>query len=74
MFKDFMKKYIGDVTMKGKLAEDIRRDSLFPKNDTSISEIWHKVIKDYLIYDNDAAEASSKHLKNVGRNTPERKK
>ena len=56
MFKDFMKKYIGDVTMKGKPAEDIRRDSLFPKNDTSISEIWHKVIKDYLIYDNEAAE------------------
>ncbi len=56
MFKEFMKKYIGDVTMKGKPAEDIRRDSLFPKNDTSISEIWHKVIKDYLIYDNDAAE------------------
>ena len=56
MFKDFMTKYIGDGTMKGKLAEDIRRDSLFPKNDTSISEIWHKFIKDYLIYDNEAAE------------------
>ena len=56
MFKDFMKKYIGDVSVKGKLAEDIRRDSLFPRNDTSRSEMWHKVIKDYLMYDNDAAQ------------------
>ena len=56
MFRDFMKKYIGDVTPKGKLADDISRDRLFPRNGTSRSEMWHKVLKDYLIYDNEAAE------------------
>ena len=56
MFRNFMKKYIGDVSAKGKLAEDVLRDRYFPRNETSRSEMWHKVIKDYLVYDNEAAE------------------
>ena len=57
MFRNFMKKYIGDVSAKGKLAEDISRDKYFPRNETSRSEMWHTVIKDYLVYDNEACES-----------------